>query len=1086
MKKFLLLCFSFVFVLSAWAQERVVSGKVTSQEDASSLPGVNVVLKGTTNGTVTDADGNFKLNVPSAGGSLVFSFIGLQTSEVIIGDRNVIDVALGLDIQQLTEVVVTAQGIEREQKALGYATTTISSQLLANKPETDVGRALQGRTPGLQILNASGMAGSASKISIRGNSSITGINSPLWVVNGVPISTDQNDINGQGSNNFVDGNIAPSRFLDIDPNNIESISVLRGLSATTLYGSQGRNGVILVTTKTASTKGQQNKFEGSITQSYFQVKAFIPEFQNKWANGFDGAYGEFYSNWGPLFNGVPQQFDHPYYEWRNIFPQYPDFQISASTLLPGQTIKGYIPTAAPNNVKDFFQTGSSSTTSLTLGAKTEFGNLNFSYSHLDETGFVKNNGVKRDNLSLGGSAKLTDKLTLTNTFNFARTDFQTPPTAAGDASNTFGGGPSVFANLFFVPRNIDLSAWPWENPVDHGSVYYRNTKGITNPYWIREYARQTSTTNRFFSSTSLNYKLADWINVSYRLGLDTYSDFQQYWNNKSNDAGFAGALTPGAFRTTTGISTIQDHSFLVNINKDLSSDLNINGVVGYNYRQNNFRQEGLESLGQVVFGLLEHRNFTSTLPRTWRGDQLNYQTNSAIQGVFFDSNLGYKNMLYLGVAARNDWASVLEKENRSQFYPSGSLAFVPTAAFPNFASNALDFLKLRAAYGSSANFGTPYNTRPYLTLNSQARVDGTSNVVTSSLPSLLANPNLKPELLTELEFGVEAQMFDRRIKLNASYYNRNAKNQIIKRTLDYSTGFGSTYINAGTISNKGIEASLTVTPVRTGNWTWDITANFTKNVSLVKSLPEGSKSILTAGFTNLGNFAIEGQPLNVIQGTYVPKAPDGQLIITSTGSYDISNDIGVIANPNPKWFGSLITSLSYKAINFGMQWDYVNGGQIFSYTAATMIGRGVSKDLENFDPTLPLILPGVIEQTDGSGNVTGYVPNNIPLTTAGVFFNNTIVGGSASDRGVYDATRVRFREISLGYSLPKAWVSKLKLRTINISAVGNNMWFKAINAPKYAKADFDRTASGAGNGAGFDYIGGPSAKRYGVNVKINF
>ena len=273
MKKIVLLCFSFIFVLSAWAQERMVTGKVSSQEDGSALPGVNVVVKGTTNGTVTDVDGNFKLSVPASGGSLVFSFIGLATQEVAIGERSVIDIGLSLDVKQLSEVVVTAQGIEREQKALGYAQTTISSTMLSNKPETDIGRALQGRTPGLQILNSSGLAGSGSRINIRGNSSITGNTQPLWVVNGVPINTDANDINP----NFNDGQVAPSRFLDIDPNNIESISVLRGLQATTTYGSQGRNGVILVTTKTGSNKGSGNKFQGSITQSYFAVQAILPE-----------------------------------------------------------------------------------------------------------------------------------------------------------------------------------------------------------------------------------------------------------------------------------------------------------------------------------------------------------------------------------------------------------------------------------------------------------------------------------------------------------------------------------------------------------------------------------------------------------------------------------------------------------------------------------------------------------------------------------------------------------------------------------------------------------------------------------------
>lgn len=1082
MKKFLLLFFSFAVAVHAlWAQERVVTGRVTSTEDGSSLPGVNVVLKGTTNGTVTDADGNYRLNIPANGGALLYSFIGLQTQEIEIGDRSVVDVSLGLDVKQLTEVVVTAQGIEREQKALGFAQTTIGANLLSNKPETDVGRALQGRTPGLQILNSSGLAGSGSRINIRGNSSITGNTQPLWVVNGVPINTSQNDINGS----FQDGQVAPTRFLDLDPNNIESISVLRGLSATTLYGSQGRNGVILVTTKTGTSKGQQNKFEGSVTQSYFVNEAVLPEFQNKWANGFDGAYGEFFSNWGSLFNGTPQLVRHPYFEHRALFPQFPEFAVGATTVQEGQTLPGYVPKAAPNNVKDFFQKGASSTTSLTLGARSEMGSMSFSYSRLNEDGFIAGNGVKRDNFSFGGNAKLTEKLTFNSTFNFARTDFKTPPSAAGGGSNPFGL-PSVFANIFYTPRNIDLTAWPWENPIDQSSVYYRNDNAITNPRWLLKNSQQTNLTNRFFSSSSLNYKLTDWLNLSYRLGYDTYSERQTYWNNKGGGNGFAAQLTPGAYKAITGINDVIDHTFMAALDKDLNEDVNVTGVVGFNSRSNSYTQEGLESLGQVVYGLIEHRNFTSTQARDWRGFNLNRTERSTIAGVYFDANLGYKNMLYVNLSGRNDWSSTLQKENRSLFYPGGSIAFIPTAAFPNFASDLLEFLKVRVAYGTSANFGSPYNTAPYLTLNSQNRVDAVGNSVTSRLPIQLANPSLKPELLTETEVGLEGQLYDNRVKLNFSYYSRIAKDQIISRPLDPTTGYQTTFINAGSISNKGIEASLTVTPVRTNSLSWDLTANFTKNVSRVESLPDGSKEILVNGFSNLGNFAIEGQPLNVIKGSYTEKSPDGQEIITATGDYKIANEIGIIGNPNPKWLGSLISNFTWKSFSFGMQWDYVNGGQIFSYTAATMIGRGVAKDLEKFDPTLPLILPGVIEQTDGSGNVTGYLRNNLPLTTAGVFFGNTIIGTGSSDRGIYDATRIRFREISFGYSLPKKVVSKLKLRAVNISAMGNNLWFRAINAPKYARADFDRTAFGANNGAGFDYLGGPSARRYGATVKITF
>jgi TonB-linked SusC/RagA family outer membrane protein len=1071
MKKILLLCFSFVFMAYfALGQERVISGKVTAAEDGTPLPGVNVVLKGTTNGAVTDSEGTYKLSIPSSGGTLVFSFIGLKTSEEEIGERVVIDVAMAADVSQLEEVVVTAQGVQRETKALGFATTTISSALLQDKPETDVGRALQGRAPGIQILAGSGLAGSSSRINIRGNSSITGDTQPLWVVDGVPVNTQSNDIN----QSFADGQVAPTRFLDIDPNNIESMTVLRGLSATTTYGSQGRNGVILVTTKTGARGGKLNKFSGSITQNYFVSEAVVPEFQNKWSNGFDGAYGEFFSNWGSLFNGQPSGVRHPYWEHKDIFPDHPEF---AET--------NYTPVAQPNNVSDFFDRGSTSTSSINLSTSNEFGSYSFNYSHMNDKGFVKHNELTRDNFSLGGNLKLTKNLTLSSTFNFVRTDFQTPPSAAGTGSNSIGG-PSIFAELFYTPRNIDLTNWPWENPVTHASVYYRNNNSISNPYWTLNNARQTSVTNRFFSSSSLNYKFTDWLNVTYRLGLDTYSEDQTYYVNKGG-VGYDSNLTPGVYRSQNSNNTIYDHSVLASINKQLSSDFDLTALLGWNFRDNRYQQTGLESLGQVVYGLIEHRNFTATQSKDFRGNNLNFISRSAIVGGFFDANLGYKDYLYVNVSGRNDWSTNLETANRSKFYPGASVAFVPTAAFPNIAPDILDFLKVRVAYGTSANFGAPYRTRASLSLNAQTRVDNIGNVVTSRTPVLLANADLKPELLTETELGIESKLFQNRVRLDLSFYKKVSEDQIVERPLDPSTGYTSVFINAGTISNKGIEMQLGGAILKTDNLTWDVTLNFTRNRSMVEELPEGSKEILINGFSGgLGNYAIEGKPLNVIKGTYVERSPDGELIVNPQGDYKFADEIGIIADPNPDWLGSAITSVSWKGLTFGMQWDYVHGGQTYSFTAATMVGRGVAKDLESFDPTLPLILPGVLEVTDVNGDVTGYTPNNLPLTTSGVFFGNTIIGGAPDDRGVYDATRVRFREVSLGYNLPKSITNKLKVNGINVTLMGNNLWFRAINAPKYAKADFDRTAFGTNNGMGFDFLGGPSARKYGVNLKITF
>jgi outer membrane receptor protein involved in Fe transport len=599
-------------------------------------------------------------------------------------------------------------------------------------------------------------------------------------------------------------------------------------------------------------------------------------------------------------------------------------------------------------------------------------------------------------------------------------------------------------------------------------------------------SRQTNQTNRFFSSSSVNYKLTDWLTATYRLGLDTYSEKQTYWLNKGGGTSYDVNLIPGVFRAVNGTSTIFDHTGLLSMNKSLSQDLHLSALVGYNYRRNTYNQTGLESLGQVIYGLIEHRNFTSTQAKDFRGNNLNLQRNSTIAGAYFDASLDYKSMIYLNLSGRNDWSSTLQKENRAKFYPGGSISFIPTAIFPTLASDILDFWKIRVAYGSSANFGLPYNTVPYMTLNSQARQDQINTSITLRQSDRLANPKLKPELLTETEVGTEFNLLENRIKANVSYYNRQAKDQIIERPLDPSTGSLTTFINAGTIVNKGWEVALTLTPLRRGDWNWDVTLNYTKNTSLVKSLPEGSKEILVNGISNLGNFAIEGQPMNVIKASYTEKTPDGRLIVSETGSYKIGNEIAIIGNPNPDWLGTVISSLSWKSVTFGMQWDYVHGGQTLSYTAATMVGRGVAKDLESFDPTLPLVLPGVREVKDAGGTVTGYKENTIPLTTAGVFFGNTIIGEGAYDRGIYDATRIRFREVSLTYSLPHATVSKIGLKGVNISFVGNNLWFRAINAPKYARADFDRTAFGTNNGAGFDYLGGPSARRYGVNLKINF
>ena len=1051
----------------AYAQ-RTVTGTVTGDGDA--LIGASVAVKGAGGGARTDVDGRYSVPVADGATTLVFSYTGFATQEIVIGASNVVDVMLKSNTQ-LEEVVVTALGIKRDKKALGYAATVINASEIAEKPETDVARALIGRSPGVVITNSSGLAGSGTKINIRGTSTISGNSQPLWIVDGVPINANANE-----NNDFNDGNITPTRNLDLDPNNIESISILRGLSATTLYGSQGRNGVILVSTKTGSAS--KKRYFASVSQSFHLINAFVPDYQNKWGNGFDGDYGEFFSNWGYVFDGNRPLNNprHPYFEHRALFPEYPEFT-SASGANPG-TAGPYIPQAYPNNVKDFFQTGNTLTTSVNAGVTGDMGSFNVAFNRTGEEGYIKNNGLDRTTISIGGIANITKKLSFNANFTYAKTDFKSPTVGAGLGSNS-NGGPSVFANLFYTPRNINLMGWPYQNPVTGTPIYYRNGGDITNPRWLLENSRQSSNTNRFFSSMGVTYNILDWLKLNYSLGIDTYGEDQKYYVNKGA-SGFpiaVAAFGTGLYRTTSGTNTIYDHTARISAQRNLNTDFDISANVGVNGRQDTYEQQGVESTNQVVFGILEHRNFVDHNTRDLRQNQLNFYRRQIWLGAFADATLGYRNYLYLNVQGRNDWASTHEQANRSLFYPGVSISFIPTQAFAGLESNTLNFLKLRLGYGTSANFAPPYSTRPFLNVISDFTSDAQGNVSTLALSNLLANPDLKPELQRELEGGIEARLFKNRFSIDLSLYDRTAENQIVDRLLDPSTGFNSTFINAGTISNKGIELGLSVTPVQMKNFSWNLRANFTKNISKVEVLPEGSKEIIIGGFTNLGNFAIEGQPYGVIKGIATVKDANGTPIITSNGDYKQSTEIEIIGDPNPDYLLSGFTDISWKGLTLSGQMDYVHGGDIYSFSAGALVGRGVARELEDFDPTLTVILPGVLE--DGT-------PNNIPMPASGVFFGNTIIGGGPDDVGIFDGTRLRLREVSLSYSVPKSILGKTSIAGISFSIVGNNLWFRSFNTPKSSKVDPDRTAFGTGNGLGFDFLGGPSARRMGGNVKVTF
>lgn len=1066
MRKLLcLIVISFLVASPAFAQKVEVSGRITGDNNQP-VAGASVQEKNTKNGTSTDANGNFHLSV-NPGATLVITSIGFEQKEVgVTANTRNINVSLATSAEAINEVVVTSYGIRREKKALGYAVTTVDKSKLEMRPEADVVRILDGKVPGVDIGATSGISGSGTNILIRGISTISGNSTPLFVVDGVPFDASTN-----AQQSFVQGSQTSSRFLDLDPNNIESISVLRGLSATTLYGEQGRNGVILITTKSASARNTKKKTEVTVTQSLFSNQiANLPDWQNDYGGGFHQSLGfAFFSNWGREFRNPPDSVFHPYnrpgssalaLRYQSSFPQYQGKKIA---VVPH-----------PDNVKDFFRQGWINSTSINIAASPsrDF-SLNGSYTFFNDKGFIPGNNVRKHNIGLGGNAKLTNKLTLNGSINLAFTDYQTPPNSVSFGSGPSGDAPGIFTDVLYTPRGIDLMGWPFEF-LDGGSAYYRGSNDIQNPRWTGKYVKYRENIQRTFGQMAVGYQLLKGVNLQYRLGLDTYGEDNTMQSPKGGVE-----LPTGYFRTINSRNTIWSHSLIGTYSGNLNNDLDLSATFGGSSGSTSYIQTGIVSTEQLVFNIWNHGNFIN---HTDAG--LNTSSETQQRGVFGEATLGFRNYLYATVGGRNSWVSTLEKANNHQFYPSASISFIPTTAFEGLQGNKwINYAKLRAGYGTSARFPeAPYTTRPSLNINSAVFADRTGTIINSNtIPNLLPNPGLKPELLTEIEFGLEGRFIDNRLSLDLTYYNRKSKDQILFKDLDPSTGYTSQQINGGDVVNKGIELGAGITIFRGKNFTWSIDGTFTRNRNKVTKLPAGIKQISVAGYSDLGGFAIVGQPLGIMQGYYVkryngsnPKA-QGQLLIDDNGDYVRSTDIGIIGNPNPDFKSSLTNTLGFKGITFRMQWDYTQGGSIYSTTIGTLYARGLTKDLQ-FDRYLSFVLPGV--RQDGT-------PNTIQQDATNLYFNDLGVYGP-NDRSVYDATVIRLREVSLSYALPQKLIGRTPFGGISLTLSGQNLWFRAPNTPKYMNFDPDVSGFGAGSYRGFDFLNGPTSRRFGGSLRITF
>jgi TonB-linked SusC/RagA family outer membrane protein len=942
MRKILLLGFLFMgFSATLFAQDRTVSGKVTGSDDGLPIPGVNVVLKGTTAGTVTDADGAYKLTLPTAGGTLVFSFIGMQTQEIAIGDQTVVDVTLLSDVSQLGEVVVTAAGIQREVKSLGYGVERVGGDKVSQVSEPDPLRAMSGKIAGVNIIGTSGSAGSATRITIRGNSSLLGATQPLIVVDGIPYD---NSTNGVG-NQLTGGGAFGSRFQDIDPNNIATINVLKGAAASALYGTRGANGVLVITTKTGGSRPSKKGMEVSVSSGIsFENISNLPDYQNTYGTGVNGAYQQVNGNWGTPFIGTR--------DYANVatiphwYDGIPGFENLWGTTVPYQ--------AYPNNTKDFFRTGTVYDNSIGFTAGNDKSNLAVIISNTTQNGYVPSEEFKRTNFSVGGNSTLDNGLVIGGNLAYTNS-FQ--HNTQGGAINAVGNG-SAFGRILFQGRNWDLQGQPYQNPVTNGSIYFVDVSQSDNPIWSTKNAGLESNTDRYVASFNIGYNIKEWLNVTWRAGVNGYNQQTKDWFRPgSRGAGGSGQVTNMNVR----FQELQS-DLLLTFNKDLSPDLNLRAILGHGFNQRVTENQAYQGTGYVDFYINDIDNTNAVIPIGG-----NY-SKRRIVGVYADVSLGYKDFLFLNLTGRNDQSSTLPVANNSFFYPSVSAGFVFTEALklPTF----INYGKIRASFAEVGGDTAPYQIFQVYNVNpGSINQSGDAFPFTGSSAATLENtardPNLKPERTREYEAGLELKGWNSRISLDAAIYKKYSRDQIAAIAIPQASGFTGLFTNIGELSNRGIELSVGLTPVKLPNsLTWEIRGVYTHNKSKVEKLqmPNGKPiNEITLRNTFAGSVQsvhIVGLEYGLIKGTVAMRDDEGNLLINPADGQLIANPTPeVVGNPNPDFIMGITNTVSWKGIVLSAVFDWRQGGDLYSNTVNTYLGRGVTKDTE--DRELGAIIPGV-------------------------------------------------------------------------------------------------------------------------------
>lgn len=1052
MKKNLLLFFALMLAVmqQAYAQSRTVTGTVTDQASGQGLPGVAVSVKGTTTGTSTSPDGTYSITVPSSGATLVYRFLGYGIVERTVGDQTTIDVALGVDNQQLSEVVVTAFGIEKEEKSLSYSVQQIDAEQITRTNQPSVTNAIQGKVAGVIVRQSSGLPGSSSTITIRGNRSFTGNNQPLYVIDGMPIES--NASFGSG----VSGTDASSRAIDINPNDIESISVLKGGAAAALYGVRASNGVVVITTKKG--RGLADRKGATVTlNSDFSVDrvSVLPDLQSTYAQGSGGVFnGTTSLSWGPRISTLG------------------DITDPAGNTVPGNRIF--------NNVEPFFQTGHTATNGITVANSGELGNYAVSVGYTDQEGIVPTTGMERFNAKVGGDFNLNPKVTLGVSANYADTHIDKVPGGSNLSNPLF--------TLYAAPRTFDLWGLPFADPNNQFRQYnYRSA--IDNPRWALANNKFYEDTRRFIGSANLTYKPLEWLSFNYRLGNDFFiTDGKEVYELGS---GFTGGRT-----ATPSGGQINDYAFQqsqVNsnisaiINRDITEDLNVNLLLGSELYEINSRF--LSNLGQGI-GIGGLRNIGNTTVQT-TSETL---TNRRTVGFYSNLELGFREYLYLNASARQDYVSNLAPGNRAFFYPSVGVGFVFTDAF-GIDNNILDFGKLRASYAEVGQ--APEGA--YITKNvfvaggagSGFLSDGVSfpfnGLNGRTLSNTLNSPTLRPQNTKTVEFGGDFRFLNNRLTLDYTYYVQTTTDQIFAVPLAPSAGFTSEFRNAGKLETKGHELVATVIPLRTEDFEWSLTTNFSSYKNEVLELAEGVENIFLGGFVTPNIRAEAGAAYPIIFGSSYVRDDNGNIVVDSRQTLANGNAnpyygmplVGPetnIGNVQPDFEMTFTNGFTYKGINLTAQLDWRKGGNM--YAGNTRLLKLYGMDAVTEDRETPYTFPGSKGYLDADGNLVLEGNNDIEILRGQTFWSTRM--DAITESNVYSTTFVRLREVALSYSLPTSLLSKTPIRGASIVFSGRNLFL----ITDYPNFDPETSVGGSGNFQGLEYVSLPQARSFGIGLKV--